>query len=159
MPGRGIRRAKIICTLGPSTSSEEGISGLIDAGMNVARLNFSHGSHDSHRELYQRVRDVAKRKGQPIAIMQDLQGPRVRLGVMAEGTVLTKGETFTLVRDEIEGNAERSTTTLRELFEDVEPGERILIADGRVHLRITEVGTGRVTTRVEVGGPIHSKAG
>src|SRR6185312_7359321 len=97
MPSYNRRKVKIVCTLGPSSTSLEQISALIEAGMDIARLNFSHGSHDFHRGLIQNVREAAKRAGKPVAIMQDLQGPKIRLGVLPKGGINVKpGDTLLL---------------------------------------------------------------
>ena len=107
-----MRRAKIVCTLGPASASEEVIGALIDAGLNVARLNFSHGTHEDHESTFSSLRSCAEQRGQPVAILQDLQGPKIRVGRMAGGAVsLDKGKDLILTTDEVEGTAERPRLT------------------------------------------------
>jgi pyruvate kinase len=155
-----MRRAKIICTLGPSSSDPGVIRQLIESGMDVARLNFSHGSHESHRATFEAVRHVSKAVGRPVAVMQDLQGPRIRLGRIRDGgQELARGARFELVPSDVLGDRERASTTYAHLTEDVEPGQEILISDGRVKLRVESVSDAGVVTRVEVPGLIHDAAG
>lgn len=154
------RRSKIIATLGPSSCKLATIEELIRSGMNVARLNFSHGDHDSHRALFEMVRDASQRLGIPVAVMQDLQGPRVRLGLFKDGgATLERGQRFALHTRPVTGDVEHGCTNYESLANDVEPGEAILVADGRVRLRVVEVDQGVVHTEVEVPGPVHDRAG
>ena len=155
-----MRRARIICTLGPSTSDERTIRQLVESGMDVARLNFSHGDYKSHGKLLELVRKVSKDLRRPVAVMQDVQGPRVRLGKLEGGSqVLTAGRGFELHTHDIVGDASRASTNYADLANDVEIGESILIKDGRIHLRVVGVADGVVETEVEVGGQIHDRAG
>ncbi len=154
------RRTKIVCTLGPACSSREGIRGLIDAGMDVARLNFSHGSHDDHREVMRLVREESERAGRVIPILQDLQGPKIRLGEIEHGGVLIhKGQDFVLTTEPMEGNQERAFVSYDSLAADVEEGGRILIDDGHIELQVKAVNGKEVLTEVIVGGPLRSKKG
>ena len=154
------RRARIVCTLGPASDSEEMIEQLVLAGMNVARLNFSHGDHDQHRAVYERIRRVSKRHGVPVAILQDLQGPKIRVGRFENGSaVLKEGATFRFVMDDVLGNHERVSVTYKDLARDVQAGETILLDDGLLELYIEEVRGSEVITRVVIGGVLKNNKG
>ncbi|MBO1750280.1 pyruvate kinase [Actinotalea sp. BY-33] len=155
-----MRRAKIVCTIGPATESPEQIQALVDAGMDVARLNRSHGDTDVHEAVYRNVRAAAQASGRAVAVLVDLQGPKIRLGRFAEEKVeLTEGETFTITTDEVQGTKELASTTYKGLPGDAKVGDRILIDDGRVAVRITAVEGNKVVTRVEVAGPVSNNKG
>ena len=155
-----MRNAKIVCTLGPASNTYEQIRALAEAGMNVARINLSHGSHDQHREVIGHVRRASEDFGSPIAVLADLQGPKIRLGVFPEGPVtLMPGETFTITTSEIHGTALQCSTTYAGLPRDVGAGDTILIDDGRVRLSVTTVTGPDVVTTVEVGGPVSDHKG
>ena len=155
------RRTKIVCTLGPASESEERIEALVRAGMNVARINFSHGTRDEHAATIQRVRAVAARLDVPIAILQDLQGPKMRTGGLADGhaVALRTGQDFTLTTRPIEGSAEAVATTYDQLPADVHPGDRILLSDGAIELRVERVAGPDVVTRVVHGGVLAEHQG
>lgn len=155
-----MRRAKIVCTLGPATDSQEQILELARAGMNVARINASHGSHEEHEARIRRVRKAAEIVGRPIAVLVDLQGPKVRLATFAEGPVeLNVGDEFTITTEDVPGTKELAGTTFKGLPGDCHPGDRILIDDGKVALRVTEVEGPRVHTVVEVPGVVSDHKG
>ena len=155
-----MRRAKIVCTLGPATESPEQIQALVDAGMDVARINRSHGDAETHAEVYRRVRAAAKASGRSIAVLVDLQGPKIRLGRFVEGKhFLEVGDTFTITTEDVEGTKELVSTTHKGLPGDVRPGDPILIDDGKVLVRVLEVDGPRVVTRVEVPGPVSNNKG
>src|SRR5688572_18561590 len=145
-----MRRTKIICTLGPASDSEEKIAALIRTGMNVARLNFSHGTHAGHAETIARVRRVARELNQPIAVLQDLQGPKIRTGRLQHGqpVELAPGAEFTLTTREVEGTPQLVSTTYAGLPADVHPGDRLLLDDGLLELRVERVTETEVSTRV-----------
>ena len=155
------RRTRIVCTLGPACWSEEQIERLVRAGMDVARINFSHGTHDEHEETIARVRRVEERVGKPIAILQDLQGPKIRIGALADHQTitLTDGQTFTITTRDIVGDAHTVSTTYAALPQDVKPNDRILLADGAVELRVVGVSGRDVTTEVKHGGPLSEHQG
>ena len=154
------RRAKIVCTLGPATSSAERIGQLIDAGMNVARLNLSHGSRNQHEELLANVRSEAKKRGAFVALLADLQGPKIRLGKLIEGEhVLSAGETFIITTEEIVGDSSRASTTYKGLALDCTAGDTLLIDDGKVSLQISKVVDNEIFTVVRNGGAISSSKG
>ncbi|CAL9315922.1 pyruvate kinase [Streptomyces sp. SudanB182_2057] len=156
-----MRRAKIVCTLGPATDSYDRIKALVGAGMDIARFNLSHGTHAEHEERYRRVRKAADETGRSVGILADLQGPKIRLGRFAEGPVLLeRGDTFTItVEDGVEGDRHRCGTTYAGLAADVTPGERVLVDDGKVCLEVTEVDGPRVHTRVIEGGVVSDHKG
>ena len=154
------RRAKIVCTLGPASRTPERIGQLIDEGMDVARLNFSHGEHDLHRQTFGVVRSEAVRRGRAVAILQDLQGPKIRVGRFAGGSCeLEVGADFTLTTEELLGDAQRASTVYRELPNDVRAGDNILLDDGLLQLEVLAVEGHEVFTRVVVGGRLSDNKG
>ena len=154
------RRAKIVCTLGPATSSADQIIRLVDAGMDVARLNLSHGSHADHQLAFERVRAASDASGHGVGVLADLQGPKIRLGTFPGGPVrLNQGDDFTITTDDVPGDRRQASTTYQGLAGDARPGNRILIDDGRVLLEVTGVDGPRVRTRVLVGGTISDHKG
>jgi pyruvate kinase len=155
-----MRRAKIVCTLGPAVDSYDQLKTLVEAGMNVARLNFSHGSHSEHQDRYQRVRKVAEETGRAVGILADLQGPKIRLGKFADGPVeLVAGDEFTITTEDVAGDRTICGTTYKGLPGDVSQGDPILINDGNVALRVIEVDGARVRTLVVEGGVISDHKG
>jgi pyruvate kinase len=155
-----MRRAKIVATLGPASSSYEQIRAIIDAGVDVARMNLSHGSHAVHEEIYQTVRKAAADAGKYLGIFVDLQGPKIRLEKFKSGPVmLEKGATFKITIDDVEGNQDICGTTFKGLPADVSPGDVLLIDDGKVRLRATEVSATTVTTQVEIAGEVSNNKG
>ncbi len=154
------RRAKIVCTLGPATDSLEQVERLVEAGMNVARLNMSHGDHDDHLRRLNYVRRAAESAGRPIGVFADLQGPKIRLGRFVNGSeTIVAGDRFTITIDEVEGTAERAGTTLKTLTHDVKPGDQILVNDGAIELRAVEVTDTDVVTEVVIGGVVSNNKG
>ncbi|MFF4170391.1 pyruvate kinase [Streptomyces sp. NPDC001744] len=155
-----MRRAKIVCTLGPATETYDQIKALIEAGMDVARLNLSHGGHTEHEERYRRVRKASDETGHSVGVLADLQGPKIRLGRFREGPVLLeRGDPFTLTVEPVEGDRHTCGTTYTGLADDVTTGERILVDDGRVTLEVTSVDGPRVHTRVVEGGMVSDHKG
>jgi pyruvate kinase len=155
-----VRRAKIVCTLGPATDSATRLRELMEAGMDVARFNLSHGSHEEHVQRYRRVRAAAALAGRNVGVLVDLQGPKIRLGKFDHGPVhLEAGHRFTITTDEVRGDETRSSTTHRGLPADVHPGDTVLIDDGRLSLEVEEVKGSNVVTRVLEGGPVSDHKG
>ncbi|HHW84178.1 MAG TPA: pyruvate kinase [Actinomycetales bacterium] len=155
-----MRRAKIVCTIGPATESPEQIRALVDAGMDVARINASHGQHEGHEAVYHHVRTASRESGRAVAILLDLQGPKIRLGTFAAGPViLNQGDLFTITTEDVEGTQEIASTTFKGLPGDCRPGDPLLIDDGKVAVRVVEVDGPRVITRVEVPGPVSNNKG
>ncbi|WP_030245285.1 pyruvate kinase [Streptomyces sp. NRRL S-350] len=156
-----MRRAKIVCTLGPATDSYDQIKSLVDAGMDIARFNLSHGTHAEHEERYRRVRKAADETGRSVGILADLQGPKIRLDTFAHGPVLLeRGDEFTISTDNgVVGDKDTCGTTYPGLAADVSRGERILVDDGRVTLEVIEVDGPRVRCLVIEGGLISDHKG
>jgi pyruvate kinase len=151
------RRTKIVCTLGPSTASLETVDALVEAGMDAARLNFSHGSHEEHAERAELVRGAQERAGRPLALIADLQGPKLRIGRLAEPRELRTGDSITVVGDASQdGDLPVSPPVLSQVLRR---GDQILIADGLVRLRVEGVNAGRVQATVVVGGPVSANKG
>jgi pyruvate kinase len=156
-----LRRAKIVATLGPSSSTEEIFRQLVRAGLDVARLNFSHGSHEQKSELIAMVRKVAKEENKPICILADLQGPKIRTGTLVDHkpVLLEAGKRLTITPEKIEGTAARVSTVFTTLAENVVPGTQILLSDGLIELRVIEVVGADVVTEIVNGGMLGEKKG
>src|SRR6516225_9254053 len=154
------RRAKIVCTLGPATSGPDQIAALVAAGLDVARLNMSHGTQASHGAAYSNVRAAGDASGHSVGVLVDLQGPKIRLGRFASGPVtLAPGAEFTITGEDVPGNETEASTTYAELAGDVRPGAQILVDDGRVVLEVTRVEGPKVRTRVVTGGRVSDHKG
>ncbi|NUM79125.1 pyruvate kinase [candidate division KSB1 bacterium] len=154
-----LRRTKIICTLGPATESPDMIAALIDAGMNVARLNFSHGDHEGHQTRINLIRAAAEKKRQPIAILQDLSGPKIRIGALAAPVELQDGAIFTLTNRPVVGNEQEVSISVADLPEQVQVGDVILLADGALELRVLQADRHDIKCRVINGGLLDSHKG
>ncbi|MGW4091105.1 pyruvate kinase [Nocardia sp. NPDC004750] len=155
-----MRRTKIVCTLGPATATEDRIRELVESGMDVARLNFSHGEHADHAENYKKVRQASDHLGRAVGILADLQGPKIRLGRFLEGrTVWATGEEVRITVDDVDGTHDRVSTTYKELAQDAKPGDRLLVDDGKVGLIVTRVDGNDVVCRVTEGGPVSNNKG
>ncbi|MCU1578691.1 MAG: pyk [Rhodoglobus sp.] len=155
-----MRRAKIVATLGPATSSYENIRAIIDAGVDVARMNLSHGTYAVHEEVYANVRKAAADSGRAVAVMVDLQGPKIRLGKFEAGPYeLAVGDIFKITTEEVLGTRELSGTTFKGLPDDVSPGDFLLIDDGKVKVKVTAVDGQVVTTEVIVAGFVSNNKG
>ncbi len=153
-----IRRTKIVCTLGPASHSRERIASLVDAGMDVARINFSHGTHEFHAETIRALREVAESKKRPLAILGDLQGPKIRVGKLAEPVEMAPGDTFTFAPEEVAVEGELPTT-YEELAHDLDVGDVVLLADGLMELIVEDIRDDRVDMRVIHGGTLTSNKG
>ncbi|MFN2149278.1 MAG: pyruvate kinase [Anaerolineales bacterium] len=156
-----IRRAKIIATLGPSSQESDCLQRLVEAGLNVARLNFSHGSHEGHAALIARLKELRDQSGRPIGILQDLQGPKLRTGMLAGGdpVFLVTGEQLTLTTESVEGTPSKISVDYEPLPNEVSPGDRILMDDGRLELRVLKVEGQEVLTEVVNGGLLGNRKG
>lgn len=155
-----MRRAKIVCTLGPAVESVEKITELIDAGMNMARLNLSHGSHDEHQKRVDLVRSAAKKANKAVAILVDLQGPKIRLGRFSSGPhELSRGDTFTITTDDIDGTKDKVSTTYKGLPGDCKAGDSIMIDDGKVSVQVVQVKGSDVITKVIQPGMVSNNKG
>lgn len=155
-----MRRAKIVATLGPATSSYESIRAIVDAGVDVARMNLSHGSYHVHEGVYANVRKASDDSGRAVGVLVDLQGPKIRLGRFAAGPHdLAEGDIFTITTEDILGTKDIVSTTYKGLPQDVSPGDFLLIDDGKVRVKVLETDGVRVTTEVIVGGPVSNNKG
>lgn len=156
-----MRRTKIVATIGPASGTPEMIASLIAAGMDVARLNFSHGSHADHAQRIAMLREAARQADRPIAILQDLQGPKIRTGRLVGGqpVTLVAGERFDITINVVDGTAARVSTTYTALPHDVRPGDRILLSDGLIELRVNEATADEVRTTVVFGGELRENQG
>ena len=155
-----MRRTKIVCTIGPATESKEMIEKMIDAGMNVARLNTSHGNLEDHARKIKLLKEIRKEKGVPLAILLDLAGPKIRTGYLNEDYVdLEEGQIFYLTTEEIVGNKEIVSVNYKELAKDVKKGDRILLSDGAIELEVLETDGTKIKTIVKNGGRITHRRG
>jgi pyruvate kinase len=154
------RRTKIVCTIGPSSESPQTLETLIQAGMNVARLNFSHGTHKEHLRKIENIRQIADRMKQPVAILQDLSGPKIRVGKVKEGGAeLRRGENFFLTNQEIMGDEKGVSVNYAPLPREVNPGDTILLSDGTIELQVLKSDGQKIQCRVMVGGVLTSQKG
>ncbi len=154
-----MRRTKIICTIGPATQSPEMLRHIAEAGMNVARLNFSHGTKDEHAQRIRDIRQIERDLGVPIAVLQDLPGPKIRTGDMAETVDLVPGQRFTFTTRDVPGDASEVTLPYPELVRQAKPDQLIFVADGQLEFRVESATDTDIVTRVVVGGPMSGHKG
>lgn len=155
-----MRKTKIICTIGPATESEEKLTEMMQAGMNVTRFNFSHGSHEEHKKKYARVIKISQALNLPVATLMDTKGPEIRLRDFEGGSAqLTTGQRFTLTTEEVSGTAERASITYKNLVQDIQPGITILIDDGLIEMKVEEMTETDIICRVINGGPVSNHKG
>ncbi len=155
-----LHKTKIVCTIGPASAEPEVMGKMIQAGMNIARLNFSHGDFDSHRSVVRSLRSAAGAAGKRVAIMADLSGPKMRIGKLAQEPVeLKSGDTFILTTDDIVGDSERASVTFKKLPQAVKPGDTLFLNDGIIQLEVSSVKSTEVACRVVVGGELRSRKG
>lgn len=154
------KKTKVICTIGPASEDKDTLLKLANAGMNIARMNFSHGTHEEHLERIKRVREVSDTSGINLAIALDTKGPEIRCGVFKNDVEeYHKGEIVYVEKAEIEGTHERFHIDCPELFDDLKPNNYILINDGKMRLTVLENDGNELKCRVEVNGPISSRKG
>src|SRR5262245_36706724 len=154
------RKAKILATLGPASSSRQQISALFQAGADVFRMNFSHGTHEDHKARYDIIREIEEETERPIGILMDMQGPKLRVGAFAGGSVEVKaGDMFRLDLDEAKGGVKRAQLPHPEIFEAIKPGTNLLIDDGRVRLRVQKCGRDFAECEVVIGGKLSDRKG
>ncbi|MEE0420310.1 MAG: pyruvate kinase [Lachnospiraceae bacterium] len=155
-----MRRTKIICTLGPSTDKDGIMEALVQEGMNVARFNFSHGSHEEQRGRLRKLEELRSQYRKPIAALLDTKGPEIRIGCFTnEGIELQKGQLFTLTVDEIDGTEEKVSITYKDLYKDVKPGDSILIDDGLIEMEVREIRKKDIVCLVKNGGRVSNRKG
>jgi len=156
-----LRKTKIICTLGPATSSKDMIKKLALAGMDIARLNFSHGTAQEHKRHLQFVRKISQEIGKPLGVLQDLEGYKIRTGPLEKGkkVFLKEGDFLDLVSENKPGNNREVSISYPQLYKFVKPGDRIFIDDGNIELKIKKVSPGKITTRVITAGPLGERKG
>lgn len=153
-----MRKTKIVCTIGPASSSEEVLTELCLAGMNVVRLNFSHGTHEDHQEKIDVIKKVREKLGLPIAIMLDTKGPEYRIGTFKEGKVtLADGDVFTFTTESVEGDEHRVSVNYKGLCENLALGDRILVNNGLVIFEVTELSETEAICRVVAGGELSNR--
>ncbi|HYS39510.1 MAG TPA: pyruvate kinase, partial [Pseudonocardiaceae bacterium] len=154
------RRAKIVCTMGPATATADKLRELVKAGMDVARMNFSHGSHADHKQVYDLVRTTAAESDRVVGVLGDLQGPKIRLGTFAGGPVEWRtGDVVRVTVDDVAGTHDRVSTTYKGLAKDARVNDRLLVDDGKVELVVTTVEGQDVVCRVTVGGQVSNNKG
>jgi pyruvate kinase len=154
------RRGKIVCTLGPASSTDESVRALVEAGMDVARMNFSHGDYSDHKASYDRVRAASNATGRAVGLLADLQGPKIRIGRFADGpTYWADGETVRITVADCQGNHDRVSTTYKQLAQDARPGNRVLVDDGNIALVVEAIEGDDVVCTVVEGGPISNNKG
>ncbi|MGH3560888.1 MAG: pyruvate kinase, partial [Mycobacterium sp.] len=154
------RRGKIVCTLGPATHSAEMVKALVEAGMDVARLNFSHSDYADHRAAYEWVRAASDACGRAVGVLGDLQGPKIRLGRFADGPAYwANGETVRITVDDCAGSHDRISTTYKQLAKDAAPGDRVLVDDGKIGLVVEHIDADDVVCTVTEGGPVSDHKG
>lgn len=152
-------KTKIVATVGPASNSKEMLRSLIREGVDVFRLNFSHGSHEDHQKVINFVRELNKEMGTTVSLLQDLQGPKIRINEMQPNIVIERGQELVITPREVIGNAEIASTSYKELPRDVKPGDVILVDDGKIELKVKEVRGTDVVTEVVYGGPLKSRKG
>lgn len=150
---------RILATLGPASNNRETILEMVKAGANAFRLNFSHGEQKDHAERVNIIREIAKETGQPITILADLQGPKLRIGEVEDGITLKKGDKFTFQLDPVKGGQDKVCLPHPEIFEAILPGHRMMVNDGKLQFKVTGVGDGLIHTEVKVGGALTDRKG
>ena len=157
---KDLKKTKIVCTIGPASNKREVLREMILSGMDVARLNFSHGTHEDHKKVIDLIRDLCKETGRSIALLQDLCGPKIRVGNISGGPVMLKsGEIFTFTGEECEGSSTKAHISYAYLSEEVNPGTKIFIDDGLLRLVVEKVDPPDVICRILIGGPLSSHKG
>ena len=154
------KQTKIVATVGPASLERDTLEQLSTAGVDVFRLNFSHGHSDQHVDAARRIRAIAESTGHNLALLQDLQGPKIRIGRFRDGSVdLEAGQRFSLSLEEVEGGSERVSLSYRDLPKDIDVGQELLLDDGNLRLRVTELSSSEIETEVEIGGRLTDLKG
>ncbi len=154
-----MRKTKIICTIGPASRDAKTLAQLIASGMNIARLNMSHGEHEEHRQVMSLIRELSGKQGLPVAILGDLQGPKIRLGEIMDSQWLQEGEIFILTEEQVLGNSKKACVDHPDFCDDVFPGGKVYINDGLIQLEVLDVSNNEAKTRVVVGGELKAHKG
>jgi len=155
-----MRKTKIVCTIGPKSRDKDCLGRLVQAGMNVARLNFSHDTKEVHKRSIEKIREVSDQASTPVAILQDLAGPKIRIGVFEEESItLESGQQFILTKRDIKGNEKEVSLNYKKLPEDVEEGNHLLLADGSLELEVLKTDGTDITCEVIIGGELSSRKG
>ncbi len=154
-----MRKTKIVCTLGPATDDPVILEEVMKAGMNVARFNFSHGSHEEHKKRMDMVKEIRAKLSLPVAILMDTKGPEIRLGKVREDSFLVEGQEFTLTGEDILGDEKRASISYKDFYKDLKPGDNVLIDDGLIRLRVEKIEDREIKTRVISGGQIRDNKG
>ena len=153
-----MRKTKIVCTLGPASDTEEVIAAMADAGMNVARINFSHGTHEEHAKKIAMIKKIRKEKNIPLPVLLDTKGPEFRIRTFKNGKIsLKEGDTFTFTTDEIEGDETRVSVSYKGICEDMRPGDRILLNNGLMVFEVVKVKAPDVVCTVVIGGELSNR--
>ena len=152
-------KTKIVATVGPASNNKEMLTALVKEGVDVFRLNFSHGTHEDHLKVIKAVREINVEIGTNVALLQDLQGPKIRVNEVEDGTILVRGETITITTSQVKGTAKLVSTSYERLPKDVKVGDMILIDDGKIELKVKEVAGTEVISEVVYGGPLKSRKG
>lgn len=155
----GLRRTKIVATLGPASSSEDTLIAMVKEGMNIARLNFSHGTYETHGRALRMVREIEEKLNIPLAVMLDTKGPEIRTGRLKEPVFLKEGNILILTPEDVEGDEKRVSISFPDLHKDVKPGDRILIDDGKIELEVIEIKSCDIHCKILVGGELSEKRG
>ena len=162
MPNRTLpaNKTKLVCTIGPASDSPDMLEKMIEAGMDIARINFSHGNFQAHRDVIARIRSASETVGKPVVILADLPGPKIRIGsIVPESVELIIGNRFTLTTEEVEGTSERVSVTFKQIPRVVKPDDILFLNDGQIQLRVEAIEGVEVYCRVLVGGNLRSKKG
>ncbi|MBC8155465.1 MAG: pyruvate kinase, partial [Bacteroidetes bacterium] len=155
-----LKKTKIVATVGPASETKEQLLALANAGVNVFRLNFSHGTHADHLTRFQRIREINEEYGLNLCILQDLQGPKIRIGnVENNGVEIKAGQRLVFTNDDILGSTERVSTPYKGMYQDVQIGERVLMDDGKLEVRVVGLEGTDIVTEVVYGGSMKSKKG
>lgn len=153
-----MKKTKIVCTIGPASETVEKLTQLIEAGMNVARLNFSHGDFEEHGARIRNIREAAERTGKNVAILLDTKGPEIRTHTMQDGAIeLIAGQEITISMEEVVGTPDKFSITYPGLMEDVHPGSKILLDDGLIGLEVLHVGNSEIKTKILNSGTLKNK--
>ena len=153
-----MKKTKIICTLGPASESEEVLSKMVEAGMNVARLNFSHGTHEEHLKKMNTIKKVRDKMRAPLPIMLDTKGPEFRIGLFKNGKILLRdGDPFTFTTEEIEGDKSRVTVSFKGICEQMSPGDKILLNNGLIIFEVVKVEKPNVICKTLIGGELSNR--